>query len=112
MKYAIKNLSIGFECPIFDLKNKNWNDEINTHLINNDFNFFDILKNDLELLEMKNGNYLLLYTLIVLIDNGLVTSRQVNKEWEKLEKSISTSITNYLSKQDIICFRKLTQLGG
>jgi uncharacterized protein YbcC (UPF0753/DUF2309 family) len=108
MKNLLKTLSIGFECPIINFKNENWNEELNSDLIKPHFNFFDILKNDLELLEMPSGNFLLLYTLVVIIDNYMITSKQVDKEWEDLEESISTSIVNYLSKQNVNFFHKLT----
>lgn len=101
MKYSLKTFSIGFECPIIDLKNDNWSEELNRELIKPDFNFFDILKNELELLKMTNGNYLLLYNLVVIIDRDLIIRQQVDKEWDELEKSISTSITNYLIKQNV-----------
>ena len=108
MNFSIKTLSVGFECPIVDFKNDDWNTELNNSLIKSDFNFFDILKNDLELLKIQNGNFLLLYTLVVIIDNDIITPQQVEDKWKDLEESTSTSIINYLSKQNIKYFRKLT----
>jgi mRNA-degrading endonuclease RelE of RelBE toxin-antitoxin system len=107
MKFSIKTISIGFECPIINLKSESWNEELLNDLIKPQFKFFDILKNDLNLLKLQNGNYLLLYTLVTLIDNDMIIYQHLNEEWKNLEKSISDSISDYLSKQNIKIFRKL-----
>jgi hypothetical protein len=108
MKHSLKTLTIGFECPVFDLlKDKNLNDELNSNLIDPKFSFFTILKNDLELLKISNNNYVILYTLVVLINNNTIAPQQADEEWNKLGDSILNSIRDYLTKQNIQFFRKL-----
>ena len=110
MKLLLKTLTIGFECPVIDLKNEDWNDELNSNLIDPRFSFFTILKNDLELLKIPNGNHLLLYTLIVLINDDTIISQEVDEDWKNLGDSILSSITDYLTKQNIQFFKKLKEI--
>ena len=110
MKHSIKTLVIGFECPKIILENKDWNNELNSNLIDPNLCSFTTLKNDLELIEIPNGNHLLLYTLVVLINNDTVVLKEVDEDWEKLKDSVSIVLTDYLTKQNVRFFKKLKEI--
>lgn len=106
-RYSIKSIAVGFECPLIDFKDDNQNKELVDKLSSSYSDFFDIYKNDLELLELPNGNYLFLYTLVILVDNNCITRRLLEDELKKLEELISSSITEFLSNKEVKFSRKL-----
>lgn len=107
MRYSLKSLAIGFECPILDMSNKEWVSELLLMLNDAYPIYIDILKNELDLLGLPSGNHLLLYNLVAKVDTKSVTRRQLDSDWMKLELDITNAIHVYLSKLKVEFYRKL-----
>lgn len=107
MAYLLKSLAIGYEVPSFNLDNKN-----NSRLAQNIHELYlsqvDVIKNDLELLELPNTNYLFMFTLVLKIDYGLMPRRDLETYFKNLESSISKEIEEYLISNNVM-FKKIEQ---
>lgn len=105
MAYSLKSLAIGYEVPSFNLDNNN-----NSRLAQNIHELYlsqvDVIKNDLELLELPNTNYLFMFTLVLKIDYGLMSRRDLDAYFKNLESSISKEIEEYLISNNVM-FNKI-----
>lgn len=106
MRYSLKSMSIGFEIPYLDAEDDNGKSELTTSIASRYLGFFDVLKNDLEILELPNSNYLFLFTLVVRIDNNTITRRGLEDEWIKLEDNLSKDLETFLKGRNIF-YRQL-----
>lgn len=106
MRYSLKSMTIGFEIPLLDTTDSKGNEELANSIASRYLGFFDVLKNDLEVLELPNSNYLFLFTLVVRIDNNTVTRRGLEEEWTKLEDNLSKDLETFLKGRNII-YRQL-----
>jgi hypothetical protein len=102
MKYSLKSIAVGFEIAFFDNEDETGLSELKESLQEAELGYFDVLKKDLEILELPNKNLILLFTLVIRIDNDIITKSDLSIELEKLRQRTSDALSKFLKSRNLI----------
>lgn len=102
MKYSLKSITAGFEIAFFDNDDETGLDELKESLQEAELGYFDVLKKDLEIFELPNKNLLLLFTLVIRIDNDVITKNDLEIELERLRQKTSDALSEFLKSRKIV----------
>lgn len=110
MRYSLKTLIIGFEVPSyqFDQDNLIGIDELSNTISKIYENYFDILTgNSLSIIELPTLNYLILFNLIVRVDNDVISESELDKQWDILRTNVSEEILSFLKLNKVTIYEQL-----
>lgn len=104
-RYCLRSMEIGFEVPFIDFNQSNGVSDLSRSITDKYLSWFDIIKVGLKLYQLPNLNHILLFYLVVRIDNSCIDQGRSKKEWEVLKTSISKDIEGFLNENKVM-FKK------
>lgn len=101
MKSVIKTISIGYEIPSeFDLYNEHAA-QFSENVRSKYLEFYEVLKNELILVELPNSNYLVLFSAILMFTQSSLPKDSINFICNKLNSEIATELKDFLDSNGV-----------
>lgn len=101
-RYNLKMFSIGYEVPFLDLNNTDGKSDLVQSIVDTYKNWFDVLNAKLDILQLPNTNQLLLYYIIVRVDNDLINIDTFESDWTKMQDQVKQAIEKFLDSRNLI----------
>jgi hypothetical protein len=95
-KFSLKTYCIGFIVPFFDTSDQTGFVELAQQITKRYYEWFDVLKVELERKDNPDQNPILLFTLVVRVDNSLVRPEQLEQDWSKMIVGIKEDMDEFL----------------
>lgn len=102
-RFNLKNWSIAFEVPFWDVDDTTGQDEFFTELSDSYSNWFDTLNSGFEILESQssNGNILILYHITIISDTAIADKDTIKENWDKMKIEIQSALENFLKARNL-----------
>lgn len=101
--YGILSNAIAFEVPFIDFNSLNSDDynKLATDLTDSYLDWFEVLSNDIQLLERSPKNYIFLHSMVIRADYKSIGYYEVKSQWDELKIKMEKLLSNYLSSMNI-----------
>lgn len=102
-RFNLKNWSIAFEVPFWDLTDTTGQDKFFKELSDSYSNWFDSLDSDFSVLESQscNGNVLILYHITIISDTAIADKDTIKENWDKMKIGIQAALETFLKARDL-----------
>lgn len=108
-KFNLATWSIGYEVPFFDIQAATGVEALSQGISSKYYNWFDCLALDFRLVKLPSENYMILFTIVVRIDNELVNIESWKSDWESMKTGISEVIKDFLNSNKVNEYRVIVQ---
>lgn len=101
MKFSLESMVVGFEIVFLDSEDETGVRELANSLQEAELDYFDVLKKDLEILELPNKNLMLLFTLVIRVDNDIIVKDELDLELKRLRQKTSDALSQFLRTRKV-----------